>query len=59
MEFEWIKAALSDRRPSIVAEKTGLHVNTITAIRDGKNTNPTLATLETLAAYLKENGEAA
>lgn len=59
MEFEWIRAALGDRRPSVVAEKTGLHVNTITAIRDGKNTNPTLATLETLAAYLKENGEAA
>ena len=53
MGFDWIRTALADRRPSVVDEKTGLHVNTITAIRDGKNTNPTLATIETLAAYLK------
>lgn len=58
MELEWIRQALADRRPSVVAEKTGLHVNTITAIRDGKNTNPTLATLSALAKYLSQ-GDAA
>jgi len=52
-DFEWIKAALRDRRPRIVAEKTGLHVNTITDIRDGKNVNPKLDTLNRLAEYLK------
>ena len=57
MELHWIRAALADRRLSIIAEKTGLHVNTIAAIRDGKNTNPTLATLETLASYLRAAGE--
>lgn len=58
MELEWIRQALADRRPSVVAEKTGLHVNTITAIRDGKNTNPTLATLNALAEYLSRGGAA-
>jgi len=49
--------ALADRMPSRVAEKTGLHPNTISAIRDGKNSNPTLATLQALQTYLKGDGE--
>jgi transcriptional regulator with XRE-family HTH domain len=57
VELDWIKAGLSDRRPKIVAEKTGLHVNTIINIRDGRETNPKLETLNRLAAYLKGNGE--
>lgn len=56
-ELEWIRQALYDRMPSKVAERTGLSVNTIVAIRTGKNTNPKLATLELLAAYLKGDGE--
>lgn len=56
-ELGWIRGALHDRRPKIVAEKTGLHVNTVTDIRDGKNENPKLATLNKLAAYLKGDGE--
>lgn len=50
--LDWIRQELADRRPSIVAEATGLHVNTIIAIRDGKQDNPKLNTLELLAAYL-------
>lgn len=46
-----IKKALHDRRPSMVAEKTGLHVNTIIKLRDDKNPNPTLDTLEKLTLY--------
>lgn len=56
-DFEWIRSALHDRRPGIVAEKTGLHVNTVTDIRDGKNTNPKLDTLNRLAEYLKGEGQ--
>ncbi len=56
-EFEWIRAALHDRRIAIVAEKTGLSAPTIRAIRDSQDANPTLATLEKLAAYLKAQGE--
>lgn len=52
-DFEWIRQALADRRPKIVAEGTGLHVNTITDIRDGKNQNPKLDTLNKLADYLE------
>ena len=57
LELDWIRRELVDRRPSMVAEETGLHVNTVKDIRDGKNTNPKLATLNKLSAYLKK-GEA-
>ena len=56
-ELEWIKQALYDRMPSKVAERTGLSVNTIVAIRTGRNINPKVATLELLAQYLKGDGE--
>ena len=52
LTLEYIKNALQDRRPGMVAEATGLHPNTITAIRDGKNTNPTYQVLEALSDYL-------
>lgn len=53
LDLEWIRSRLMDRRPGLVAEKTGLHVNTVTDIRDGKNANPKLDTLNKLAGYLK------
>ena len=56
-EIEWIRIALLDRRPKIVAEITGLHVNTITRIRDGKEGNPKIDTLNRLARYLIGEGE--
>lgn len=57
LELEWIRHGLMDRRPGIVAERTGLHINTIIKIRDGKETNPKLETLNRLACYLKGHGE--
>jgi hypothetical protein len=56
-EIEWIRAGLLDRRPKVVSERTGLHVNTITRIRDGKETNPKINTLNLLAVYLIGEGE--
>ena len=56
-EIQWIRACLLDRRPKIVAERTGLHVNTITRIRDGKEANPKIDTLNRLACYLTGEGE--
>jgi transcriptional regulator with XRE-family HTH domain len=50
--LDFIRQGLADRRPSIVAAKTGLHINTITRIRDGVENNPKLETLNRLAAYL-------
>lgn len=57
IELEWIRQALTDRMPSKVSAATGLHVNTIVAIRDGANKNPTLKTLNALAQYLVGQGE--
>lgn len=50
--LEWIRHGLLDRRPKVVAERTGLHVNTVTRIRDGKEHNPKIDTLNRLANYL-------
>lgn len=55
--LDFIRSSLADRRPCVVAEKTGLHRNTVAAIRDGKETNPKLSTLELLASYLRGEGE--
>jgi DNA-binding phage protein len=50
--LERIRRALSDRNLAKVAAQTGLHENTIRAIAAGKNTNPTLQTLDKLIDYL-------
>lgn len=52
-ELEWIRGALADRRLDKVSEATGLHPNTIAMIRDGKQQNPKIETLNTLALYLR------
>jgi hypothetical protein len=57
VEIAWIREGLLDRRPKVVAEITGLHVNTITRIRDGKEGNPKIDTLNRLARYLIGEGE--
>lgn len=57
VEIDWIRNALLDRRPKVVAERTGLHVNTIIRIRDGKEENPKIQTLNLLTAYLNGSGE--
>lgn len=46
-----IREFLADRRLDVVSEKTGLHRNTLAAIRDGINENPTLKTIEALSDY--------
>jgi len=51
--LEWIRERLADRRPGVVADLTGLHVNTVIRIRDGKEVNPKLETLKRLETYLK------
>lgn len=50
--LERIKAALADRKMDKVAEATGLHENTIRAIANGTNKNPTLQTINKLTKYL-------
>lgn len=55
-ELEWIRQGLADRRISVVAKATGLSSPTIRAIREGRG-NPTIATLNKIAAYLIGDGE--
>lgn len=47
-----IRAALADRKLSVVAQATGLHENTVRNIAKGRGGNPTLTTIEKLTAYL-------
>ena len=52
LTLETIREKLQDRVPSKVAKATGLHVNTVANIRDGKSENPEYATLRALSDYL-------
>lgn len=52
MTLEQIKQALRDRRPGIVAEATGLHLNTVRDVRDNPDANPTYKVLKLLSDYL-------
>lgn len=58
MDLGGIREALKDRRIGVVAAATGLHTNTIRAVRDGTNVNPTYKILKALSDYLqgKTNG---
>lgn len=52
MTLEQIRQALTDRRPGLVAEATGLHLNTIRDIRDNPDANPSYRVLKALSDYL-------
>jgi hypothetical protein len=52
LTLDQIKRSLSDRRLNVVSEKTGLHVNTIANIRDGKSA-PTYYAVQKLSDYLE------
>ena len=54
MTLEQIQDALKDRRPKIVAQKTGLHLNTIIKVRDNQDANPTYRVSEALSRYLQQ-----
>lgn len=58
MTLDQIRDALKDRRPAMVAQYTGLHVNTVMRIRDGMNTNPTYEVVAALSDYLQGKVEA-
>lgn len=58
MTLDQIRDALKDRRPAMVAQSTGLHVNTVMRIRDGMNTNPSYEVVSALSDYLQGKVEA-
>ena len=53
LKLEVIREMLKDRRPSLIAEATGISYPTVQSIRDGLNTNPTLRVLTALSDYLE------
>jgi transcriptional regulator with XRE-family HTH domain len=53
-----IKRLLSDRRLDVVSKATQISRNTLAAIRDGKNENPSYITLRRLSDYLTGIGTA-
>ena len=59
MTLEQIKAALLDRRIKMVADSTGLHINTIIEVRDSPKANPTYRVLKALSDYLSNQHQKA
>jgi len=54
LTLDELQALLKDRRISMISEATGIHRNTITAIRDsGERANPSYAVLKALSDYFK------
>ena len=51
---EQIRNKLQDRRLSVVAEQTGLTVQTLWNIRSGRSKAPEYATIEKLSNYFEE-----
>lgn len=56
MTLDNIKRLLADRRLDIVSAATSVNRNTLAAIRDGKNQNPTLRTMQRLSDYFSGTG---
>lgn len=54
MNLEQIRAALQDRHPMEVAERAGVHHNTVRMIRDNPNANPKWRVLESISKVLTE-----
>lgn len=52
LNLDQIRTALDDRNVEKVSARTGIHRNTIAAIRTGANANPTYATMKLLSDYL-------
>ncbi len=52
LNLDQIRIALDDRNIEKVSARTGIHRNTIAAIRNGTNANPTYATMKLLSDYL-------
>ena len=58
LTLDKIMRELRDRRLDIVSGATGVHRNTLSAIRSGAVKNPSYATVKALSDYLKgrDNG---
>lgn len=57
MTINELREALYDRRLPIISERTGVSTSTLRNIREGRNTNPTNATMVVLTQYFKEQAK--
>lgn len=56
MTLDQIKWQLQDRKLDVVSRATEIHRNTLAAIRDGKNENPSYTVLRKLSDYFLARG---
>jgi len=56
MTLKQIREGLQDRSPGKVARATGVHYNTVRAVRDDPNANPTYRVVASLSEYLQQKG---
>ena len=59
LTLEQIRSQLQDRRLTVVAERTGLHPNTLRDIRNNAQCNPSHRVLAALSDYLTGSAQAA
>jgi transcriptional regulator with XRE-family HTH domain len=52
LDLDQIKERLVCYNIEALSEQTGVHRNTLAAIKKGKNVNPTYKTLKALSSYL-------
>lgn len=58
LTLELIRAQLQDRRLTVIAERTGLHPNTLRDIRNNEGCNPSHRVLSALSEYIKNSAQA-
>jgi len=58
LTLEQIRSQLKDRRLTVIAERTGLHPNTLRDIRNNADCNPSHRVLAALSDYLTGSAQA-
>lgn len=59
LTVEQIKRSLQDRNLRIVAERSGLHYNTVRSIVRGEVENPSYETMRALVKYIEDTAPSA
>lgn len=57
LTLEQIRQRLQDRRPGMVAQATGLHINTVMNVRDKPNRNCSYNVVKALSDYFERESD--